>query len=120
VIKTFFFWLSTLTWKPALLFLFALAVAGCVAILLVDAGVRKLSAWRERCAIRERNWILRQQRVQQILDAQREREQRRAAEDEAEYKRPAMHVWRDRVQSNREAKQFHMPAAFRDHKGVQR
>jgi hypothetical protein len=120
VIKTFFFWLSTLTWKPALLFLFALAVAGCVAILLVDAGVRKFSAWRERRAIRERNWILRQQRVQQILDAQREREAREAkeaAERETAAKRLAIRVWRDRVQSNHEAKQFHVPAAFRDVKG---
>jgi hypothetical protein len=113
-------WLQSLTWQPALLFLLALFVTGCIVILLIDFGIRKFSAWRERRAIRKRNWILRQQRVQLILDAQREREQRLAAEDETECKRLAMHVWRDRVQSNRESKQFHLAAAFRDQKGVQR
>jgi hypothetical protein len=113
-------WLASLSWAAALCFLVAIAISGCVVILLIDAALMKFSAWREKRAIRERNWILRQQRVQLILDAQREREQRLAAEDETECKRLAMHVWRDRVQSNRESKQFHLPAAFRDQKGVQR
>lgn len=120
MIKSFFAWLEVLTWGSALCFLFAIAIAGCIMILLIDAALMKFSAWRERRAIRERNWISRQQRVQLILDAQREREHLLAAENEKECKRLAMHVWRDRVQSNREAKQFHLAAAFRDQKGVQR
>jgi biopolymer transport protein ExbB/TolQ len=120
MIKHFLTWLEGLTWQPALLFLLALAIGACVVILLIDAGIRKFADWRERRAIRARNWELRQQRVQLIVDAQREREQREATEAALVAKRMAVRVWRDRVQQNRESKQFHVPAAFRDMKGVHR
>lgn len=114
----FFAWFEGLAWQPAVLFLVAFCVAGFIVILLVDLAARRFEAWRERRGIRERNWLLRQQRVQLILDAQREREAREA-EEAAEYeKRLRIRVWRDRVQQNREAKQFHVPAGFRDMKGL--
>jgi hypothetical protein len=120
MMQTFFAWLEVLTWAPALCFLFALAIGACIVILLIDAGARKFAARQERRAIRARNWQLRQQRVQLILDAQREREQREAAQARVVAKRLAVNVWRDRVQQNRESKQFHVAAAFRDVKGTHR
>jgi len=116
----FFAWTESLGWQAALCFLFAIAFALCIVILLADAALRQFAAWRERRTTRERNWQLRQQRMQLIIDAQREREERDAAEAAALANRLQIRVWRDRVQANREAKQFHVPAAFRDFKGVQR
>lgn len=113
-------WLADMPRASAGLFLIAMLVTVCVVALLVDGMLRKFAALLERRAIRERNWITRHQRVQLILDAQRDRERREAEEAEILRKRVQMRVWRDRVQSNREAKQFHVDAAFRDMKGVQR
>lgn len=115
----FFAWQETLTWAPALRFVLLFCIASCVLICGADYLLRRLAAWRERRAIRARNWALKQQRVQLLLDAQRAREARDA--DEATVaKRLAVRVWRDRVQNNRESKQFHVSAAFRDMKGTQR
>lgn len=108
-LSQFFAWQELLTWSQALRFVAGLCVVSCLVVCGTDWLVRKMSAWRERRAIRMRTWQQRREAVQRVIDAQRERENR-----------VAMRVWRDRVQSNRESKQFHVPAAFRDFKGVQK
>lgn len=113
-------WFQGLPWVPAFCFAVAFFIFCFIAVLLVDLAFRRFEAWRERRAIRERNWIVRQQRVQLIIDAQREREEREDVEQKAYSKRLAVGVWRDRVQQHRESKQFHVAAAFRDVKGVTR
>lgn len=120
LIAHFYAWQQDLTWHRAVLFLLFVVVFACVLAAAARLAVLQYTAWHERRAVRARNWRLKQERAQLIVDAQREREAREAEEDEAIRRRTAMRVWRDRVQHNRESKQFHLPSAFRDVKGVHR
>jgi hypothetical protein len=117
--KTFFEWTESLGWQPALLFLGALAITLCVVVLLISAAFDKYVAWRERCEIRERIWARSKECVANLIEAQRERQQRED-EDAAFLRRLEIECSRDDIQRRREAKQFHIPAAFRDMKGTQR
>jgi hypothetical protein len=123
LIHKFGIWFSQLGWSDGSCFAIAAVLSFMILLMLIDRLLAKVSAWRERRAIRERNWIMRQQRVQLIIDAQREKEQRddqERAQRETAAKRLAVRVWRDRVQTNRESKQFHVQPAFRDMKGTHR
>jgi hypothetical protein len=115
--KTFFMWLESLGWQSALCFLIAVSISICVVILLIDAGLVKLAHRREQREIAERIWAEKKRRAQYLLDAQREREARE--DDDAEFmRRLEIDVKRDDLQSRREARQLHIPAAFRDMKGI--
>jgi hypothetical protein len=117
--NTFFDWLESLGWQSSLCFLIGLSVAICVLILLIDSGVHKLAKRAELRAIKERNWQQRKERIQRLLCAQREREKRE--EDDAAYlQRLNIDIANDDAQGRRERGQFHIPAAFRDMKGVQK
>lgn len=119
MIHAFYTWQASLTWRPALCFLVAGFVALCVVGLLVDALVRKIKASLERRAIRKRLWEAKQKLVLEQLSAQGEK-QRRAADDAEFLRRLTIDVKRDRIQSQQERQQFHIPAAFRDMKGLHR
>jgi hypothetical protein len=115
--NTFWAWLESLGWQAALCFTIGLGVFLCVLILLIDIGIRRYAENAELRAIRERVWNEKKARLAQSMEAQREREAREA--DDAEFlRRLEIDVKRDDLQSRREARQFHLPAAFRDFKGI--
>lgn len=117
MIAAFLTWLESLTWREAAMLYLISCVIICVVVVAIDKAIRKLAEWSEQRAIKERNWILRKQRVQLILDAQRERE-RREANDAQFLRRLNIDIANDDAQRNRERQQFHLPAAFRDFKGI--
>lgn len=119
MIAAFFTWLESLGWQAALLFMLALVIGGCIIILLIDWAIRASAQRRELRAIKKKNWQQRKERVARLIEAQREREAREA-DDAAFLRRLEIDVARDDLQKRREARQFHIPAAFRDFKGTQR
>lgn len=115
--KTFFIWLESLGWQAALCFTIGLAAALCLLILLIDIAIRKRAENVELRAIRERVRAEKKRRVRYLLEAQRERE-RREADDAQFLQRLNIDIANDDAQGIRERQQFHLPAAFRDFKGI--
>jgi hypothetical protein len=115
--NTFWAWLESLGWSAALCFTIGVAVALCLLILLIDVAIRSHAENVELRAIRERIWAEKKARLEKTIEAQRQQEARET--DDAKFMdRLQIDVKRDDLQSRREAKQFHLPAAFRDMKGV--
>jgi Na+-translocating ferredoxin:NAD+ oxidoreductase RnfC subunit len=115
--KTFFDWLELLSWGQALIFLAVLCIGACALICGSDWAIRKLIENAEQRAIKERNWAEKKRRAQYLMEAKAARQAREA--DDAQFlQRLNIDIASDDAQRNRERQQFHLPAAFRDFKGV--
>jgi len=114
-----FTWWASLGWAASLCFAVAIAVALCIIVVLIDSAIVRFARWNELRAIRRRLWEAKKERVSQLLEDRRKREQRE--NNDAEFlRRLGIDIANDDAQGRREAKQFHIPAAFRDMKGVHR
>jgi uncharacterized protein YhaN len=111
--STFLSWLESLNRiEGVLLYCFVCTVL-CTIIHCVD----RWFATAELRAIKWRVWAQKKARFAELLEAQRQREQREA--DDAQFlRRLNIDIANDDAQNNRERQQFHLPAAFRDFKGV--
>lgn len=119
MIKLFFDWFESLGWQAALCFMFALCAVMVILVLLVDWIVRGLIERRELAAIKARTWEQKKVRAASIIEERRVREQRDT--DDAEFlRRLNIDIANDDAQTMRERKQFHLPPAFRDMKGLHR
>jgi hypothetical protein len=125
--KAFFSWADSLGWQASLCFVVALAIAICIAILLIDATVLKFIRWLELRAIGRR--------FLQGKDQSRDELEKEAAEKAAAAKREAdSYKWgflafpyesgrriprRDLDPAHRTG-QFSVPHSMLDKKGITR